>query len=184
MFTINPLIVPLPPPPFHLDNKANINPAWFSWALAELNNIKLAMLSLFNAIKKEQKLPKFMQYANITTIYKKKGSRQEMNNDRGIFVVSTMRMILDSLIYNEKYPLVDSRMSDSNIGARKNRNIRDHLYIVYAIINSVIHGNEEPVDIQIYNVENCFNALWLEDCMLDLYETLPAQASSNIQDEH
>ena len=46
-------------------------------------------------------------------------------------------------------------MSDSNIGARKNRNIRDHLYlyIVYAIINSVIHGNEEPVDIQIYGVE-------------------------------
>ena len=99
-----------------------------------------------------------------------------MNNDRGIFVVSTMRMILDSLIYNEKYPLVDSRMSDSNIGARKNRNIRDHLYIVYAIINSVIHGNEEPVDIQIYDVEKCFDTLWLEDCMLDLYETLPAQA--------
>ena len=67
-------------------------------------------------------------------------------------------------------------MSDSNIGARKNRNIRDHLYIVYAIINSVIHGNEEPVDIQIYDVEKCFDALWLEDCMLDLYETLPAQA--------
>ena len=112
-----------------------------------------------------------------------------MNNDRGIFVVSTMRMILDSLIYNEKYPLVDSRMSDSNIGARKNRNIRDHLYIVYTIINSVIHGNEEPVDIQIYDVEKCFDALWLEDCMLDLYKTLPAQARDDklallLQDEH
>jgi hypothetical protein len=58
-----------------------------------------------------------MQFANITTIYKRKGSRQEMDNDRGIFVVSVLRMVLDSLIYKEKYPLIDTEMSDSNIGA-------------------------------------------------------------------
>ena len=71
-------------------------------------DLKLAMLQLLNCIKQEQKLPKFMQFANITTIYKRKGSRQEMDNDRGIFVVSVMRMILDSIIYQEKYPLIDS----------------------------------------------------------------------------
>ena len=134
------------------------------------------MLDLFNTIKQEQKLPKFLQFANITTIYKKKGSPQEMNNDRGIFVVSVMRMILDSLIYDEKYPLVDGQMSNSNIGARKNRNIRDHLFIVYGIINSVLNGTDDPVDIQIYDVEKCFDALWLEDCMLDIYDTLPPEA--------
>jgi hypothetical protein len=99
-----------------------------------------------------------------------------MNNDRGIFVVGVLRMILDSLIYEEKYPLVDSNMSNSNIGARKNRNIRDHLFIVYGVINSVQNGNDDPVDIQIYDVENCFDALWLEDCMMDIFETLPPEA--------
>jgi hypothetical protein len=140
------------------------------------NDLKLAMLDLFNRIKKEQKMPKFLQFANITTIYKKKGSRQDMNNDRGIFVVGVLRMILDSLIYEEKYPLVDSNMSNSNIGARKNRNIRDHLFIVYGVINSVQNGNDDPVDIQIYDVEKCFDALWLEDCMMDIFETLPPEA--------
>ena len=82
-------------------------------------------------------------------------------------------MILDSLIYQEKYPLIDSQMSNSNIGARKHRNIRDHLFIVYAVINSVINGKAEPVDIQIYDVEKCFDGLWLKDCMLDLCENLP-----------
>ena len=139
-------------------------------------DLKMAILNLFNSIKKEQKLPKFLQFANITTIYKKKGSRQDMNNDRGIFVVSVLRMILDSLIYEEKFPLVDSNMSCSNIGARKNRNIRDHLFIVYGVINSVLNGNEDPVDIQIYDVEKCFDALWLEDCMMDIVETLPPEA--------
>jgi hypothetical protein len=99
-----------------------------------------------------------------------------MNNDRGIFVVSVLRMILDSLIYEEKYPLVDMNMSNSNIGARKERNIRDHLFIVYGVINSVLNGNDEPADIQIYDVEKCFDALWLEDCMMDLFETLPPEA--------
>ena len=140
------------------------------------DDLKLAILELLNSIKLEQKLPKFMQLANITTIYKKKGSRQDMNNDRGIFVVCVLRMILDSLVYQEKYPLVDTGMSNSNIGARKNRNIRDHLFIVYGIINSVLNGEDDPVDIQIYDVEKCFDALWLEDCMLDLYETLPPEA--------
>ena len=139
-------------------------------------DLKLGMLALLNTIKKEQKLPKFLQFANITTIYKKKGSRHEINNDRGIFVVSVMRMNLDSLIYEEKYPLVDSQMSDSNICARKNRNIRDHLFIVNGIINSVLNGNDDSVDIQIYDVEKCFDALWLEDCMMDIYEKIPPEA--------
>ena len=87
-----------------------------------------------------------------------------------------MRMIQDSLIYEEKYPDVDKNMSDSNIGARKNRNIRNHPFVVHGTINSVLNGSDECMDVQIYDVEKCFDALWLEDCMMDLYDTLPPQA--------
>ena len=34
----------------------------------------------------------------------------------------------------------------------------------------------ECMDVQIYDVEKCFDTLWLEDCMMDLYDTLPPQA--------
>ena len=148
------------------------------WSLVGVigTDLKFAMLDLFNGVKSEFCLPKFLQFANITTIYKKKGSRQDLNNDRGIFVVSVMRMILDGLIYEEKYPDVDKNMSDSNIGARKNRNIRNHLFMVYGAINSVLNGQDDCMDIQIYDVEKCFDALWLEDCMTDLYDTLPQHA--------
>ena len=137
------------------------------------HDLKMALLKLFNSIKNEQRLPKCLQYANITTIWKKKGSKQDLNNDRGIFVVSVIRMILDSLIYQDKYSDLDINMSCSNIGARKQRNVRDHLFVVNGIINSVLNGESSPVDIQIYDIEKCFDALWLDDCMLDLYETLP-----------
>ena len=136
-------------------------------------SMKNALLHLLNEIKKEQIIPQIFKLANITSLYKKKGSRQCIDNDRGIFIVSILRMILDSLIYSDKFPLIDSNMSVSNIGARSQRNIRDHLFVVYAVINSVIHGDAKPIDIQIYDVEKCFDKLWLEDTMLDLVDTLP-----------
>ena len=66
-------------------------------------------------------------------------------------------------------------MSPSNIGAMKKKNIRNHLFILYGIINSVINGDGDCIDIQIYDVIQCFDALWLEDCMLDVYYATPEE---------
>ena len=74
----------------------------------------------------------------ITTLYKNKGSRFEMENERGIFILSILRKIFDKLIYNDKYKDIDSGMSDSNIGARREKNIKNHLFVVYGIINSIL----------------------------------------------
>ena len=39
-------------------------------------------------------------------------------------------------------------------------------------MNSVLRGGAECIDMQLYDIEKCFDALWLEDCMSDLYDTL------------
>ena len=122
-------------------------------------DMKLALLCVFSQIKRDQKIPNALKYANITSLFKNKGSRLNLENDRGIFVVSAMRMILDTLIYQEKFLLIDENMSCSNIGSSRNRNIRDHLFIIYAIINSVINGDEDQIDIQIYDVMKSFDEL-------------------------
>ena len=114
-----------------------------------------------------------MQLANITSLWKKKGSRTDLSNDRGIFVLTVLRMIMDRILYDEYYPTLEESMSPSNIGALKHKNIRNHLFILYGIINSVIQGEEKCVDIQIYDVKQCFDALWLEDCMLDMHFATP-----------
>ena len=135
--------------------------------------LKQAVLSLLNQSRSGFDLPEMMQLANITSIWKRKGSRASLSNDRGIFVLSVFRMIMDRIQYNEYYPFIEEKMSPSNIGAMKNKNIRNHLFILYGIINSVLQGEERCVDIQIYDVKQCFDALWLEDCMLDLYSATP-----------
>ena len=95
----------------------------------------MAILKLVNGIKSKYLIPSTIQMSNITTIYKSSGSRQDLESDRGTFSLSVYRKIIDKLIYQEKYPMIDENMSNSNIGARKKRNIKNHLFIIYAIIN-------------------------------------------------
>ena len=61
-------------------------------------------------------------------------------------------------------------MSDCQVGGRKGRSIRNHIFIVNCVINSVIQKKSKPIDIQIFDVEKAFDSLWLEQCCNDLWE--------------
>ena len=71
----------------------------------------------------------------------------------------TLRSIMDKLVYNDYYDIIDGNMSDSNVGGRKNRNIRDNLFIVYGIINYAIKEDID-VDMNLYDLAKCFDAMW------------------------
>ena len=100
------------------------------------DDLKLAVLKLMNKIKDEQIYPKCLELCNISSIWKKKGSRNSFESYRGIFRVSVFRTILDRLIYNDEYSNIDQNLTDANVGCRKGRNIRDNLFVLNAIKNS------------------------------------------------
>ena len=133
-------------------------------------DLKLAVLKLMNTIKKTQKYPEAFELCNVTSIYKHKGSHKDMNNYRGVFRVSVLRSILDRLIYNDSYYTIDENITDQNVGARKNRNIRDNIFVLGAVVNSVINGKQDPIQIQVGDVEKCFDKLWLQKTTNELYE--------------
>ena len=83
------------------------------------DDLKLAILKLMNKIKEEQKYPQCLELCNISSIWKRKGSRNNFESYRGIFRVTIFRSILDRLIYNDEYSNIDSNLTDSNVGARK-----------------------------------------------------------------
>ena len=134
------------------------------------DDLKRAILKLMNKIKQEQKYPKCLEVCNISSIWKKKASRQEFDSYRGIFRVTIFRSILDSLIYNDEYSNIDKNLTDSNVGARKLRNIRDNIFVMNAVFNSIRKKPEEALDCQVYDVEKCFDALWLHEVVNCLYE--------------
>ena len=64
-------------------------------------------------------------------------------------------------------------MSESNIGAGKKRNVRDNLFILYSVVNSVLKDNSDCIDIQLYDIHKCFDSLWIDDVFNDLFDILP-----------
>ena len=61
-------------------------------------------------MKTQQKIPDTLKYCNITSLYKNKGSKKDLNNDRGIFMLSVLRTILDKLLYMDSYDdIIDSQ---------------------------------------------------------------------------
>jgi hypothetical protein len=106
----------------------------------------------------------------ITSLYKNKGRKSEFSNQRGIFNVSKVRSILDKILYDDVYNTIDDELSCSNIGGRKGRNIRDHLVVVYGIINDVINGSSPPVDIQSIDIHKCFDEMWYVETDNDMFD--------------
>ena len=43
------------------------------------------------------------------------------------------------------------------------------------MINSIVKGIGDPIEIQIYDLEQAFDAMWLDECLNDLYDTLPEE---------
>ena len=61
-------------------------------------------------------------------------------------------------------------MSDSQIVSRKGKNIRNHVWILNSILSDVLNTKKKKsVDIQIYDYKQCFDGLWLEECLNDIY---------------
>jgi hypothetical protein len=74
------------------------------------------------------------------------------------------------LIYQDIYDVIDKSMSDSQVGSRKRKNIRNHIWVVNSIIcDTLSTKKKKPVDIQIYDYKQCFDSLWLEECLNDMY---------------
>ena len=134
------------------------------------NSFKLSLLKLLNKIKEKNEIPDFVKMADVATIYKGKGEKSDLKNDRGIFIVSVFRSILMRMIYLDKYSCLDDSMSDAQVGGRKGRSVRNHIWVLNAVICDILSKKSKtPIDLQIFDYKECFDSLWLEECLNDLY---------------
>ena len=106
-----------------------------------------------NLIKDRLEFPEAMELCNITSLYKHKGSHKDFNNYCGVFRVSVFRSILDRMMNNDSYHIIDENLTDGNVGARKERSVRDNVFVLGAITNSVTNGTMAPIQISVTDVE-------------------------------
>ena len=60
------------------------------------------------------------------------------------------------MMYQDKYEVIDKSLSNSKIGARKKKNIRNHIFVVNSIIHDVLSQKlNEPIDIMVLDYNKC-----------------------------
>ena len=96
------------------------------------DDLNKSILMMMNKMKSDFFIPQSLRRANITILHKK-NCKLDLDNWRGIFVCSVLRNILMKLIYERTYQKVDKSMTDSQIGVRKKKSVRNHLFILLII---------------------------------------------------
>ena len=133
-------------------------------------DLKLSLLQMLNEIKEKGEIPNIMRESTVTTI-PKSGSKFELKNERGIFKLSILRSILLRLIYNRKYEIIDTNMSESNIGARKGKGCRNPIWV----INGNNHEQNSSMKhaqlvVQSFDFTQMFDSMSLDITISDLYD--------------
>ena len=83
-------------------------------------DLKLSILDMLNKSKENIYIPEMMKTVNVAMIPKPgKQGTHNLENQRGIFLISVFRSIIMKLLLQDKYETLDSFMTDSNIGGRK-----------------------------------------------------------------
>ena len=118
------------------------------------------------------KIPDFMRLSHIVNIWKKKGDKMNIDSYRGIFITNIYKSILLKLIHQDKAKIIDSHMSEFQIGGRKGRNVRDHLFVVNGVIQDTLSSVKmKPINIIIADFQLCFDGLSLPLACKDLYSS-------------
>ena len=75
------------------------------------------------------------------------------------------------LLYLRNYETIDTNMSESNVGGRKGRNCRDHIFVVNGIIQDALSSkSSKGIDLFICDYRTMFDGLDVKTTLNDLYD--------------
>ena len=135
------------------------------------SDLKQSMLMMFNKMKDQTVIPESLRTATITMLHKK-DSKLDLNNWRGIFVSSVLRSILMKMIHERTYQNVASNMTNAQIGAQKNKSVRDHIFILNSIISDVLSSvKKTPLDLSVMDYRQMFDSEEAHICLNAIYES-------------
>ena len=88
----------------------------------------VSIQNMMNAIKRWQVLPLSWSKLIVQTLKKKSGSKSELNNYRGIFIVSILSLIFEKLLKFRMEPHLKANMSEFQTGGVKGKGVTDNTF--------------------------------------------------------
>ena len=130
--------------------------------------LRKSYLKLINDIKnKRDDVPRQFDKVIITAIHKK-GPLKLLENKRGIFLTIALSKIIEKMIKIRINPNL-RKVNKLQSGNTENRSCADTTFLLRGVLDHSHYVNK-PVYILTYDYAQCFDSLWLEDCLLSLWD--------------
>ena len=90
-----------------------------------------------------------------------------LRNHRGIFLTQIIAKLYEKIMISRKKEALDS-VSKLQSGSRSKRGSLDNLFLLQSCVDHAKHMNL-PLYVTVYDFAQCFDALWLEDCIVSMW---------------
>ena len=124
------------------------------------------ILNMFNIIKKENEIPDQWTEVQVSTMYKNKGKKKRLVNQRGIFLKQVLSKMYGKLNMNRADKGMKS-IDKCQAGGTDNRSTADQTFLLRAAVDHAKYL-DQPLFLTLYDYSQCFDSLWLSDCLLSL----------------
>ena len=126
------------------------------------------VLDTLNRVKEDNSIPDQWTQVQVSTMYKNKGKRKRLINQRGIFLKQVLSKIYGKLNINRAESSIE-KIDPFQAGGKHNRSPADQKFLLRAAIDHSKYLNL-PIYITLYDYSQCFDSLWLSDCLLSLWK--------------
>ena len=134
-------------------------------------DLKISLLHFFNKIKNTNIIPECFRNVYVTAIPKKLKNPMSLTSQRGSFLIPKLRAVFMKLVYNSIIDIIEDNLSLSNIGARKRKSPRDHLFVLYSVMHETVKGKGVcDLDLVFYDLAQAYDSLWVSHTLVDLFE--------------
>ena len=133
------------------------------------NDVTLSVLKMVNTIKNTKDCHSVWSNMVIQTIMKKIGSKRKLGNYSGVLLVPVASLIFEKLSKNRISPHLEQNMTKFQTDGVKGKGVVDNLMILRAIVDHAKYLGQE-LWLTFYDIEKCFDSLWLEDCINSLWK--------------
>ena len=132
------------------------------------DQLKHLILHVINKVKNTHLTPKQWEMMMITPIYKGKGSRKDLINQRGIFLNQVICKMWERLI-KERTKSTTSKVNKLQAGSKTGKCPGDQVFLLRSCVTHAKYLHQ-TLYLNFYDFKQCFDKLWLEDSIVSLYK--------------
>ena len=134
-------------------------------------SLRKNLLKMINYFWVNENIPSKLKTLYIKSMYKGKGDICELENQRGLFLSSTIIKFYEKMMYNRAYPMTENHgFSEYQSGGRKKHSPTDQVFIIRTLQEYYMYRGK-PYFIEFCDLQKAFDKMILKNVMDNLWNS-------------